>query len=716
MASLNCMVDDDGIAILIIDVPEKTMNLATLELGGELNVAVERICADAQIKGAILTSGKADFMAGGDIHGLVAMFDTLGDAEEVYRKIARPFSELLRRLETCGKPFVAAINGSAIGGGLEIALACHYRVVADLPKLVLALPEVTIGLIPGAGGTQRLPRLLGIKRAVEILLEGKKFSPHEALKCGLVDAVVAGESLIDTARSWILTVGNAVQPWDQKNYTVPGGAGFFDQDIAGFFNATATSISAKTQHNLPAPIALLTAVAHGTAIPMDAGLRIESRQFTKLFIDPTARNIMRTNFVSKGECDKLARRPKGIARFVPHCIGIIGAGLMGSGLAQVSADAGLEVVLIDVSATQALASLERIKKAYAKRVERGGLSPERAAAALARIRPTDDYAALSACELVIEAVYEDLDVKKTVYRKAAMALNPSAVLASNTSALRIGSLAEDLENPDRFIGLHFFSPVERMPLVEVIKGDRTSEKTLAWALDYIKILRKTPIIVNDSPGFFTTRVIIAYLFESFGMLGDGVPPSLIDNAAKQAGFAIGPLAMMDELALDLTYHAACGRREMAGSSWVEPYGFDVLQKFVVQLNRKGRRYGAGFYDYPDGQRAPWAGLAAVYKPLENTEVEPLKQRMLYIQALEAARAFEEGVIGNAGEADVGTVFGIGYPAHTGGVFSMIDTIGLPRFVADCDRLADEWGSRYRPSAWLRARAAKDERFYPLAPS
>ena len=524
MADLTVAIGDDGVAILTIDTQNRPMNLATLAFGRELDAAVARIAADAGIKGAVITSAKADFMAGGDIHGMVAAFDSPGSAAEVYDTVARPFSAVLRRLETSGKPYAAAINGAALGGGLELALACHYRVVADLPKLILGCPEVTIGLIPGAGGTQRLPRLIGIKSAVELLLEGRRLSPAQARAAGIVDAVVAPDDLLAAARDWVLTRGDAVQPWDRKHFAVPGGA-------ASSTPASAVFSTPRRPEFRPRPITTCrrrsrccTRLRRGTAVPMEAGLRIEARQFTKVLLDPAARNIMRNSFISKAECDKLAGRPKAIAAFQPKSVGVIGAGLMGAGIAQVSADAGLDVVLIDLGPEQALASQQRIAAAYAKRVERGTLAAERADAALARIKPSADYAELADCDLIVEAVFEDVAVKSAVYARLAEVMKDGALLASNTSALPITQLAERVARPERFIGLHFFSPVERMPLVEVIRSKSTSDATLAQALDYIKLLRKTPIIVNDSPGFFTSRVITAYLFESIGMVGRGSRP------------------------------------------------------------------------------------------------------------------------------------------------------------------------------------------------
>ena len=713
--ALDVQVDADGIAIVRIDVPGRPMNLATLELGVELNALIERVVADTAIRGVVLTSAKADFMAGGDIHAIVAQFERLGDEATVYREIARPFTEVLRRLETCGKPVAAAINGPALGGGLELALACHYRVVADLPKLVLALPEVGIGLIPGAGGTQRLPRLIGIEAAASLMLEGTRLSPAEALKHGIVHAVVAPGEVVEAARQWILSGGSAQQPWDRKDYRVPGGAGFFDAGVNRYSNATATRLSVETRHNYPAPIALLSAVVRGCAVPIDAGLRIESREFTRLQKNPVSRNLLRTTFISRNACDRLARRPADVPTKTFYRIGVVGAGLMGASVAQVAAERGIDVVLLDASESQAQAGRRRIAEGYDKRIAKGRLETAIAGAALERIAPTADYRALTGCELVVEAVFEDRKVKAAVFDKLGAVLPSDAIIASNTSALPISALAESVAQPQRFIGLHFFSPVDRMPLVEVISGRRTSAATLAQALDFVKLLRKTPIQVNDAPGFFTTRIITAYLFESVGMVGDGLSPVLIDNLAHQAGFGLGPLALMDELSLDLTHRATCQRREDAGPNWREPYGFSVFETFVGQLGRKGRRYGAGFYDYVEGRRRPWPGLSALYPSktgISATEAGEIRERMMMIQALEAARAWEECVIDDAAQGDVGSVLGIGFPSYTGGVYSLIDTIGAPALISACDRLADRHGERFRPSRWLRERAARGERFHP----
>jgi 3-hydroxyacyl-CoA dehydrogenase / enoyl-CoA hydratase / 3-hydroxybutyryl-CoA epimerase len=718
--ALDIQVDANGIAIARIDLPGRPMNFATLELGIELGALIDRVIADTAVRGVVLTSSKADFMAGGDIHAIVAQFEHLGDDAAVYREIARPFTTVLRRLETCGKPFAAAINGSALGGGLELALACHYRVLAELPKLVLALPEVSIGLIPGAGGTQRLPRLIGIEAATSLMLEGTRLSPTEALKRGIVHALVAPGEVVDAARQWILNGGSAQQPWDRKGYRVPTGAGFFDAGINRYSNATATRLSVETRHNYPAPIALLSAVVRGCSVPIDAGLRIESREFTRLQKSPVSRNLLRTTFISRNACDRLARRPADVATRTFRRIGVIGAGLMGAGVAQVAAERGIDVVLLETSESQAQAGRQRIAEGYHKRVAKGRLDAALVDGALARVTPTADYAALKDCELVVEAVFEDRKVKAAVFEKLGAVLSSDAIIASNTSALPISGLAESVAQQQRFIGLHFFSPVERMPLVEVISGRHTSVMVLAQALDFVKQLRKTPIQVNDHPGFFTTRIITAYLFESVGMLGDGCSPVLIDNLAQQAGFGIGPLALLDELTLDLTHRAVSQRRDEAGSNWREPYGFQVLDTFVRQLGRKGRRHGAGFYEYVEGRRTPWPGLRAVYPPrtdISAVEAAEIRERMLLIQALEAARAWEEGVVDDAAQGDVGSVLGIGFPAYTGGVYSLIDTMGPTVFITSCDRLAARHGERFRPSRWMRERASRGELFHtPTAQS
>ncbi|MGL6245278.1 3-hydroxyacyl-CoA dehydrogenase NAD-binding domain-containing protein [Pseudomonas sp.] len=701
----------DGVAVVTIDIPGQPANTITERFRDELAEIVERVAADADIRGVVITSAKKDFVAGGDLKEIVRTLSrdlSVADA----RDMATQMSPLLRRLESSGKPYVAAINGSALGGGLEIALACHHRLVLDNPRILLGLPEATLGLMPGAGGTQRLPRLIGIASALPLMMKGTLLAPEAALAKGIVDGVLSVEQLLPAARAWVLEHADAQQPWDKKGYQVPGGAGFADVELGNLFNLTATQIARDTGRNLPAPIALLRAVAHGTCVPIDAGLHIESCEFAKLVLDPTACNMVRTMFVNKGELEKLSRRPKSIEPASIAKVGVVGAGLMGGGIAHSAAVAGLQVVLLDATAEQALAGRQRLADEFAKRVAKGRMAQEAADAIMARIQATSDYAEFAECDLVIEAVFEDLQVKTGVFAQAQAFMKPGAILASNTSTLPITDMARDLNTPDGFIGLHFFSPVDRMPLVEVVVGQQTSETTLAHALDFIRLLRKTPIVVKDSRGFFTSRVIAAYLQESLAMLGSGVKPALIDNAARLAGFAMGPLALLDDIGMENGYKSSLAERAALGDTWNEPAGFKVQEMFCATLNRIGRRCGKGFYDYPEGKRALWSGLGEVYPALSvQPDVEEIKKRMLYIQALEAAKCMEEGVIGNSAEGDVGSILGIGFPTWTGGVFSLIDTVGGTDFVAACDELANHFGERFRPSSWLRQRAERGERFH-----
>ena len=710
--SIQYSQNDAGIVVVTLDVPGQSANTITAQLRDELTEVVSRVSGDPAVRGVVITSAKKDFVAGGDLKQIVVELARDITRDEAFA-MATAFSPLLRKLETCGKPVVAALNGSALGGGLEIALACHYRVVADNPKILLGLPEATLGLMPGAGGSQRLPRLIGVAQALPLMLKGSLLTPQAALEKGIVDEVVPQEQLLAAATSWILNHGDAQQPWDKKGFLVPGGAGFADTELGNLYNLTATQIARDTGRNLPAPIALLTAVARGTAVPIDAGLHIEACEFAKLVMDPVACNMVRTLFVNKGELEKLSRRPHGIAPASLCKIGVIGAGLMGAGIAHSSAAAGLEVVLLDSSAEQAGNGKQRLADEFAKRIGKGRMQQPAADAILQRIHVTGDYSALADCDLIVEAVFEDLKVKAAVFDQAQAYLRPGAILASNTSTLPISEMAKDLTAPGTFIGLHFFSPVDRMPLVEVVVGGQTSEQTLAHALDYIRLLRKTPIVVKDSRGFFTSRVIAAYLQDVLAMLASGVKPALIDNAAKLAGFPVGPLSLMDDIGLENGYKAAKAEHSALGDQWKPSPGFAVQARFCDELGRIGRRVGKGFYDYPDGKRALWPGLADVYPPLpQQPAVEEIKRRMLYSQALEAARCLEEGVIVDPAEGDVGSILGIGFPAWTGGIFSLIDTVGADVFVQRCDDLSRAAGAHFTPSAWLRERAARGERFYP----
>ena len=714
MQTLTLTTSSDGIATIAIDLPGRSMNVLTPQLTVDLAAAIEQVADTSAIRGAILTSGKADaFVAGADINGMLDVFEHGIDALAASR-LGEKMGQTLRRLETCGKPFAAAINGVALGGGLELALACQYRVLADSPKAVVGLPEVGLGLLPGGGGTQRLPRLIGIEKALGPLLGGQHLSPAEALKLGIVHAVVAPEKVIETARAWLLGSPSAVQPWDAKGFRIPGGAGPTAGHAGRTFTAGTTLLAQKTQRNTPAPLAILSAVYEGTQVPIDLGLRIERKYFGQLLSGPVARNLMRTMFVNKGRADKLANRPAGVPKSRVRKLGVLGAGMMGAGVAYAAAAVGIDVVLLDATQQQAERGKQYSRDVLEKAISRGKSTAEKADALLARIKPTVEYADLADCQFVIEAVFENRDIKADVTRKAAAALPKDAVFGSNTSTLPITGLAEAFDRPQDFIGVHFFSPVERMPLLEIIVGAKTSQATLARALDLAEQLRKTPIVVKDSRGFFTSRTFGTFVKEGMAMLQEGVQPALIENAARQAGFPVGPLAVIDEVSLEIGLKVY----EQWLADGVKPahepaLSIELTRKMVNDLGRKGKAAGAGFYEYPkEGKKFLWPGLAKVCpSATAQPNVEELKLRFLMIQALEAARCVEEGVITDAGDADIGSIFGIGYPAWTGGVLSYIDMVGLQHFVDEAHRMAEQYGVRYAPSDWLKQRARDNSRFH-----
>lgn len=713
MSTIHFALDDDGVALLTIDLPGRPQNVFTDEFAADLEAAIGRIAGDPAVKGVVLASAKpGGFMAGADLKDLVGAYDRGITAGEAAAWAMRA-SALYRRLETSGKPVAAALNGLALGGGFELALACHRRVLADQPKAVVGLPEVTVGLLPGAGGTQRLPRLIGIEMALPLLLEGRHVKPAEALALGLVDAVVPAERVLDEARAWVLSNPNAVQPWDVKGFQVPGGAGPLAAHAPRSFMAGTSRIKRETQGNRPAPLAILSAVFEGTQTALEVGLRIEAKYFGTLLSGPVARNLMRTLFLNKGRADKLERRPARVEKTTVRKLGVLGAGMMGAGIAQVAAAAGIEVVLLDRSDEAAAKGKDYAARNLKRDVEKGRLAPEAAEALLARIAPTTDYVALAGCDLVVEAVFESREVKAAVTRAAEAVLSPDAIFASNTSTLSITTLAEQSARPDRFIGIHFFSPVERMPLVEIILGKRTAPETLARALDLVGQLRKTPIVVNDSPGFYTSRIFCSYVDEGMAMLAEGIAPALIDNAARMAGFATGPLAVTDEVSLDLQKLVVeQAQKDGLPEKFLRKHAQPVIGR-MNQLGRLGRKSGGGFYDFPPGGRKTlWPGLETEF-PVKavQPEVGEVKNRLLYIQALETARCVEEGVVTDAGEADLGSILGLGYPSWTGGTLSFIDTVGIRAFVAECRRLAALHGPRFEPSPWLIDRAERGERFH-----
>lgn len=712
-------LDADGVALLTLDLADRKLNVFTDDFTRELGEAVDELARNPAIVGAVITSGKSTgFLAGADLLDFVHVHALGLTAQAAAQRVA-PIASALRRLERCGKPVAAAINGLALGGGFELCLACHYRVLVDDPKAFVGLPEVSVGLLPGGGGTQRLPRLIGIAKALPLLLEGRHVGGAEALQLGLVDALVPHEVLVETARRWVLSHPGFQQPWDVKGFAVPGGAGALAPHAAQSYGMGLAKLRRETNDNFPAPLAILSAVYEGTQLPIDRGLKIESGYFGQLLAGPVARNLMRTLFVNKGAARKLVQRPEGIPRQPVEKLGVLGAGMMGAGIANVAATAGISVVLIDTSLAAAQAGKERVAAAYARDVKAGRCTPAECAARLARIVATSDAGALRGCDFVVEAVFEERGVKAQAYGQAIEALAPlppGFVMASNTSTLPVSGLAALWPQPAEFIGLHFFSPVERMAMVEVIVGKQTSAHALARSLDLVAQLGKLPIVVNDSPGFYTSRIFCAYIDEGMAMLAEGVAPALIENAGRQAGFATSPLAVTDEVSLDLQQRViAQAVADGLPRQFLREHAQPVVEAMVAR-GRLGRKSQGGFHDFVPGQaKRLWPGLSALFPPAPvQPDVEEVKTRLLYSEALESARCVEEGVVPAAADADLGAVLALGYPVWTGGTLSFIETVGLAPFVAECDRLADRYGERFRPSPWLRARAAEGQLFHPRA--
>ncbi|RJG02657.1 3-hydroxyacyl-CoA dehydrogenase NAD-binding domain-containing protein [Noviherbaspirillum sedimenti] len=698
---------DDGIATLTWNVTDRPMNVINQVSAEAFGVAVERAIADERVKGIIITSDRREFVAGGDLQ-LILNIKTAEESMSITHRL----SATLRTLERSPKPFVAAINGSALGGGLEICLACHRRIVADNPKIELGLPEVTLGLLPAAGGTQRLPRMIGIKHALPFLTEGRRLNPQAALKAGLVDEIVPATTLRERAREWLLAEGalHVVKPWDEKAFKFPGGA-VQTSGVQQIFAGIAGQTLAKTQGIYPAPEAILACIYDGCQVDIDSGLKIEQRHFARLAISVTTKNLIRTKFFSIGEANRLARRPKEIPTRSFRKVGVLGAGMMGAGVAHVSAVAGLDVVLLDVSVESAKKGKSYSEKILSKQVANGRMDLETRDRILARVLPTDDYSMLSDCDIVIEAVFEDRQVKAETTRRAEAVLPDDAIFASNTSTLPITSLASASKRPHQFVGLHFFSPVEKMPLVEVIRGESTGDAAIAHAMDFVKLLRKTPILVGDCHSFYANRAFGRLPYEAMILLQEGVCPNLVENAARQAGMPMPTLALVDEFSIELLYKVLKQNRADQGDSYVEQGQDAVLVAMVEKSGRLGRKNGKGFYDYtPDGKRTLWPDLAQHF-PTSTVQpsLEEVTKRLMYVQSVEAARCVSEGIV-TPKDADVGSLLGWGFPAALGGAISQIDTIGAEQFVAECDRMAQIYGERFEVPAQLREMAACGERY------
>jgi 3-hydroxyacyl-CoA dehydrogenase/enoyl-CoA hydratase/3-hydroxybutyryl-CoA epimerase len=703
----------DAIVVLTIDMPGQSANTMNAVYREAMAACVTRLLADKEaIAGVIITSAKKTFFAGGDLNELIKV----GKPEaQAFYDMVLTLKGQLRSLETLGKPVVAAINGAALGGGWEICLACHYRVALDDAAVQLGLPEVTLGLLPGGGGVVRMVRLLGIEKALPYLLEGKKVRPQQALQAGLIDALAADrDELLAKARAWILANPNAVQRWDVKGYQIPGGTPA-NPKVAQMLAIAPSILRSKTQGTLPAPEKILCAAVEGAQVDFDTAQLIETRYFTELTTGQVAKNLIGTFWFQLNEINAGGSRPKGHAPYVTRRVGVLGAGMMGAGIAYVSALAGIDVVLKDINLAAAQKGKAHSAALLDKKVARGQLFAEQRDAVLARIHISETDADLAGCELIIEAVFEDRELKAKVSAAAQAVVGPDAVIASNTSTLPITGLATAVPDQSKFIGLHFFSPVDKMPLVEIIKGARTSDETLARGFDFVLQIKKTPIVVNDSRGFFTSRVFGTFTNEGIAMLGEGVSAPMIETEARKAGMPVGPLAISDEVSLSLMSHI---RQQTAkdlqaeGKPLIEHPAFAVIDLLLNEFKRPGKAAGGGFYEYPaGGQKHLWPELKPRFEKADGQiSAQDVRDRLLFVQAIETVRCVEEGVLTSAADANVGSIFGIGFAPWTGGALQFINQYGVKDFVARAQYLAEQYGERFAPPALLLEKAARGELF------
>ncbi len=707
-------IGQDRVLTLTMDLPGQSANTMNAAYREAMNATLDRLEADKeQIAGVILTSGKSTFFAGGDLNELIQATPEHADA---FFQMVEGLKRQLRRLETLGKPVVAAINGAALGGGLEIALACHRRIVIDSPKIQLGLPEVTLGLLPGGGGVTRLVRMLGLQAAFPYLMEGKRLRPKQALDAGIVDELAADkDELLAKARAWVLANPAARQPWDADGYKLPGGTPASPK-VAQMLAIAPAMLKAKTHGCYPAPEAIMAAAVEGAQVDFDTASRIESRYFVKLATSQVSKNMISTFWFQLNEIKAGGSRPQGVQPWKASKVAVLGAGMMGAGIAYACASRNVPVVLKDVAIEAAEKGKAYTRKLLDKKVSRGQLSQDKANETLSLIQPTTDAADFAGCDLVIEAVFENRELKAKVTQEAEKYLVPNAVVASNTSTLPITGLARASATPENFIGLHFFSPVDKMELVEIIKGEKTSPETLARAFDFVLQIGKTPIVVNDSRGFFTSRVFGTFVNEGMAMLGEGLPATAIEMAALKAGMPVGPLAITDEVSLSLVDHIASQARadfETEGKPYPGHPAEAVVETMLKQQKRAGKAAGAGFYDYPTdgGKKHLWAGLNELFGTRAGAvDLQEMVDRILFIQAIETIRCFEEGVLETVRDANIGSISGIGFAPWTGGAIQYVNQYGLAAFVQRAEALAAKHGARFAPPALLRDKAAKGEIF------
>ncbi|MEO9702895.1 3-hydroxyacyl-CoA dehydrogenase NAD-binding domain-containing protein [Marinobacter alexandrii] len=715
MSAIRYDLGSDQILTLTIDMPGQSANTMNGAFREALTETVAQVKCDLDdLRGIIITSAKKTFFAGGDLKELHKV--TRADAQ-AFEAMVNGLKADMRALETCGKPVVAAINGSALGGGLEIALACHHRVALNDDKLQLGLPEVTLGLLPCGGGTQRLPRMIGLEAAFPYLMEGKKVNPAAALKAGIVDELVdSTDDLITRARAFIEANPSCQQPWDQKGFSLPGGAPQHPA-MAQKLAIAPAMLKQKTKGCYPAPERILSAAVEGAQVDFDNGSLIETRYFAELVIGQVAKNMTGTFWFQLNAIKAGGSRPNGIEKESFRKVGVLGAGMMGAGIAYSTATRGIEVVLKDVSVENAEKGKSYSDKLLAKKVSRGRMTEEQKAEILGRIKATDSADDLDGCDLVIEAVFEDSDLKAKVTQEAEPKLKPNGIFASNTSTIPITQLAEASNAPENFIGLHFFSPVDKMQLVEIIVGKNTSDDTLARAFDYVQQIGKIPIVVNDSRGFFTSRVFGTFVNEGICMLGEGIHPASIENAGVLSGMPVGPLAISDEVSLTLMRHIRDQSKkdtEAAGNTWRPHPAEAVIDQMLDQHARKGKAAGAGFYAYPaSGKKHLWPELESQFVDAgkaRSAALQDLKDRILFIQAIETVRCLEEGVLRTIEDANVGSIFGIGYAPWTGGAIQFINQYGVRAFTDRAQELAQQHGERFAPPKLLLEKAEANAPF------
>ena len=698
---LSFSLDSEGIGTLVINQTEESTNLFSEAFITQYIDVAQQAIADDTVKGVIVTSGKPIFMAGADLR---ALLEDIPDKKAFTERILNLHAGL-RSIETGGKPFVAAINGTALGGGLELCLACHHRIAIDSTKIKIGFPEIKVGLFPGGGGTVKAPYLLGIQTALMYLLQGIEARPQKALKDGLIDAVAeTEEEMLAAAKAFILATPNPVQPWDDKRHKIPGGGIWTPNGIQTLAGASG-NVGKLTHGNYPSAQKIVKVIHDGLQIPIDRALEVEARSFTHAASSKEAKNMIRTGFFAIQDAAKGKARPKDQPKYEVNKLGVLGAGMMGAGIAYVSAKAGMNVVLKDVSVEGAekgkAYSANLLDKAIAKKYS----TPEKKEALLAKITPTDDPNAVEGSDLIIEAVFENVDLKDRVTKETEAVLGEDKIYGSNTSTIPISLLAQSSKRPENFIGIHFFSPVDKMPLVEIIVGEKTEDKAIAAAVDYSVAIKKVPIVVNDSRGFFTSRCFGTFVSEGMFLLEEGVPAPMLERIATKIGMPVGPLAVHDEVSLTLSVHIF--ESDPAEKQESEKRTYAIVKNLVENHKRTGKRDGAGFYDYPKGgQKKLWPGLKEIFTPnVAAVSEEIISKRLLSRQVLESYRCLDEGVLRSKTDGDIGSILGWGFPIFTGGALSYIDYVGMDNFIADCDAFKAAYGAHWEVPQSLRDLAA-----------